>query len=68
MARSSHSLSERLLTPKEVADLLGVSPSTLKYWRHLNKGPRFIYCGKHVRHHPKDVDAYIASRESGGGR
>ena len=60
--------SERLLTPEEVADLLGISMSTLKYWRHRNKGPRWLRVGRHIRHHPKDVDAYIAGCESGGGR
>ena len=30
-----------LLTPAEVADLLGTTPGTLNNWRAIGRGPRF---------------------------
>lgn len=60
--------SERLLIPQEVSVWLGISLSSLSYYRHLDKGPRFIRVGKHVRYHPKDVEAFLAACDSGGGR
>jgi len=60
--------SGRLLTPGETADRLRVSVSVLSYWRHLNRGPRWIRIGKHCRYIQKDLDAYVAGAESGGGR
>ena len=34
-----------LLTTKEAADLLAVSPSALVYWRSAGNGPQFIRAG-----------------------
>lgn len=39
---------EDLLTPKEAAAYLGMQETTLKKYRHLNKGPDYIKLGRHV--------------------
>lgn len=35
----------RVLNNDEAAALIGIKPSTLKLWRHLGKGPRFVKLG-----------------------
>ncbi len=50
---------ERLLTLSEVADYIGVPLQTLYGWRSRGEGPRGIRCGKHVRVHRSDLDAWL---------
>lgn len=50
---------ERLLNQKEVADILGVSPKTLEYWRWKQVGPKFCKIGKLARYKESDVRSYI---------
>ena len=39
-----------LLTPAELREWLKVSESTMNQWRWLNRGPRWIKVGRHVRY------------------
>ncbi len=39
---------DRLLTDREVADMAGVSPNTVKYWRQTGTLP-FVKVGRHPR-------------------
>lgn len=41
----------RLLTEKEAAELLRISPKTLQRWRHLRTGPEVTKLGRAVRYH-----------------
>jgi excisionase family DNA binding protein len=50
---------DRLLTPNEVADLLGIPLGTLYRWKATGEGPRRIRVGKHLRFRQRDVDAYL---------
>jgi excisionase family DNA binding protein len=50
---------DRLLTTEEVADLLRTSPSTVRYWRHLGKGPRGRRPGRRVLYAESDVQAWL---------
>ena len=56
----------RLLSPRQVAEILGVSVNTLSQWRHHKRYPlRYIKLGKRkVMYRPADVEAFIASRAS----
>jgi excisionase family DNA binding protein len=59
----------RLLSPSEVGDWLGIPVSTLHDWRYQNKGPRAIRMGRHLRYRAQDVEAWIeaeADRQSVG--
>lgn len=49
----------RYLTTHEVADLLRTSPETVRYWRHLNKGPGSFKVGRRVLYERADVEAWI---------
>ena len=49
----------RLLTPDDVAELLGVPRATLRQWRYKGIGPRGVRVGKYVRYRPEDIDAWV---------
>lgn len=51
-----------LLTTSQVAELLGVSPATLSYWRTKRTGPEYMKFGKHVRYTTQSVQAFIESK------
>jgi excisionase family DNA binding protein len=53
---------ERLLTPAEAAELLGVSEGTLRDWRYLKTGPAYIRVGQRPRYDPRDLEAYRAAQ------
>lgn len=51
---------EELLTYGELAELLSVSPQTLRNWRRQGRGPRATKVGARlVRFHREDVDAWL---------
>lgn len=47
------------LTTAEVADLLRTSPETVRYWRHVGKGPRSFKLGRRVLYAYDDVTSWI---------
>lgn len=50
----------KLLTPREVAEYLGIPESTLAQWRSQGRGPQFIKLeSRLVRYRRSDLDAYI---------
>jgi predicted DNA-binding transcriptional regulator AlpA len=55
-----------LLNEGQVAQLLGISVASLRRWRLLRQGPKYIKVGSAVRYKPDDVTAWIDSRPSGG--
>ncbi|MBT9444547.1 MAG: helix-turn-helix domain-containing protein [Hyphomonadaceae bacterium] len=52
-----------LLTPKELADRLTLSPKTLANWRVRGEGPRFTKIGGAVRYNAAAVAEWERSRE-----
>ena len=52
-------LSERLLTPSEVADRLTVAEHTLALWRADRRHLPFIKIGRMVRYSEDEVEAFI---------
>jgi hypothetical protein len=58
---------ERPLTNDEAAARIGIKPSTLKFWRHVGKGPVFCKLGDAkqagVVYHEADILAWIAQRK-----
>jgi predicted DNA-binding transcriptional regulator AlpA len=53
----------QLLNDKSVAQLLCVSPGTLKSWRHRKQGPPFIRLGKSTRYRRSAVVAWLTAQE-----
>jgi excisionase family DNA binding protein len=53
---------ENLLTPREVADRLGLALHTLAVWRTERRNLTFIKVGRLVRYPEPDVDRYVTAR------
>jgi excisionase family DNA binding protein len=53
------------LTTSELADELRTSPETVRYWRHIGKGPDSFKVGRRVLYAREDVDAFIAEARQG---
>lgn len=47
------------LTTQEVADLCRTSPETVRYWRHIQRGPRSFKLGRRVLYSASDVQSFI---------
>jgi predicted DNA-binding transcriptional regulator AlpA len=56
----------RLLNDRQVADFLGVSLATVRRWRLLGQGPRYLKLGASCKYKVSDVAAWLESRPSGG--
>jgi len=50
---------KQLLNERELATACGISVLTLRKWRSLRRGPRFLKIGSLVRYRPEDVAAWI---------
>ena len=57
---------ESLLDEREVARWIHVSVATLRFWRAVDRGPRYRKIGQMVRYAPSDVREWLNSRPSGG--
>jgi excisionase family DNA binding protein len=62
MSRPSSQL-KRLLTVKQLAEILQVPEDTIYYWRSRGEGPRGFRVGRDVRFRESDVEAWLASQE-----
>lgn len=58
-----------LFNEREVARITNMSVASVRRWRLLRQGPRFIKVSKSaVRYRPEDVSAWLESRPTGGGQ
>lgn len=56
-----------LVNENQVARITGMSVASVRRWRLLRQGPRFIEVSKSaVRYRPEDVSAWLESRPTGG--
>lgn len=56
-------MDEKLLTPKELAELLGVSVYTIHHLANKKGGLKAYKVGSLTRFRPSDVEAYLAAHE-----
>jgi predicted DNA-binding transcriptional regulator AlpA len=54
---------ERLMNEQQVAEVLGRPPRTLRQWRYLGTGPKFLKVGAAVRYRPSDVEDWLRAQE-----
>ena len=55
---------ERLITPKELSNILGVSESTLAVWRTQKTYPLpYVKVGGRIRYDLKDIDIWLENRK-----
>ena len=59
---------EALLTEHDVARITGLSVASVRRWRLLRQGPRYLKINAAVRYKPEDVRAWLESRPMGGER
>ncbi|MGV9481340.1 helix-turn-helix transcriptional regulator [Gordonia aichiensis] len=51
------------MTTAEVAQLVRTSPETVRYWRHIGKGPKSFKVGRRVLYNAADVTAWLEQAE-----
>jgi hypothetical protein len=54
---------ERLLSEAQVAEILGKPPRTLRQWRYLGVGPKYLKVGATVRYRARDLEAWLEAQE-----
>lgn len=54
-------MDDDLLTTEEVAAYFRTVPATVRYWRHVGKGPRSLRVGRRVLYRRSDVQAWAES-------
>jgi excisionase family DNA binding protein len=59
-------VTERLLTSRELAELLGFSSSTIQDWYEAGKIPGFRIGGR-LRFRPTEVEAWLETKRPGDG-
>jgi len=52
-------VNNRYMTTAEVAELLRTSPETVRYWRHVGKGPGSFRVGRKVLYERNDVESWL---------
>ena len=57
----------RLLNEYDVARITGLSVASVRRWRLLKHGPKYIKIGAAVSYKPEDVSAWLESRPTRGG-
>jgi predicted DNA-binding transcriptional regulator AlpA len=55
-----------LLNEHDLARITGLSVASVRRWRLLRQGPKYIKIGASVRYKPEDVSTWLDSRPAGG--
>jgi predicted DNA-binding transcriptional regulator AlpA len=50
-----------LLDERAVSSILNISVPTLRRWRVLNRGPRYLKLSSAVRYRPEDISGFLNS-------
>jgi len=66
MTTANNFILEALLTEHDVARITGLSVASVRRWRLLQQGPKYMKLGASVRYKPDDISAWLASRPTGG--
>jgi predicted DNA-binding transcriptional regulator AlpA len=53
---------DRILTERELAEIMSFSPRTLQAWRQRQAGPPFIRVGRSIRYSLLDVIAWMKAQ------
>ncbi len=63
-----HNSIESLLNEHDVARITRLSVASVRRWRLLRQGPKFLKIGAAVRYKPEDISEWLATRPTGGGQ
>jgi hypothetical protein len=61
-----HNPASDLLNEHDVARITKLSVASVRRWRLLRQGPRYLKLGAAVRYKPEDLAAWLRTRPSGG--
>jgi len=64
---TSNNIIETLLNEHDVARITGLSVASVRRWRLLRQGPKYIKIGAAVRYTPESIREFVATRPTGGG-
>ncbi|KQT89326.1 DNA-binding protein [Marmoricola sp. Leaf446] len=56
------------MTTEELAATLRTADDTVRYWRHVGKGPKSFKVGRRVLYAVEDVEAFIAEARANDGQ
>jgi len=59
---------EKLLSPEELAQHVGLPVGTIYRWNYAGTGPRPITVGRHVRYRESDVEKWLEEQTKGTSR
>jgi predicted DNA-binding transcriptional regulator AlpA len=51
------------MSEAQVAEVLGKPPRTLRQWRYLGSGPKYLKVGAAVRYRARDVEEWLSAQE-----
>lgn len=54
------------MTTEEVARLCRTSPESVRFWRHVGKGPKSFKVGRRVLYAVEDVEAWLTEARAKG--
>jgi predicted DNA-binding transcriptional regulator AlpA len=61
-----HNAVENLLNEHDVARITGLSVASVRRWRLVRQGPKYLKIGAAVRYKSEDIAAWLNSRPTGG--
>jgi predicted DNA-binding transcriptional regulator AlpA len=64
---ATQNIPDALLNEHDVARITGLSIASVRRWRLLKQGPRYVKISSAVRYRVEDLKAWLESRPSGGG-
>ncbi len=59
---------ENLLNENDVSRITGLSVASVRRWRLLRQGPKYLKLGAAVRYRLEDIRSWLDSRPQGGSR
>ena len=51
-----------IVSTADAAQIIGVVPGTLRYWRYMDIGPKSFRVGRHVKYRREDIGAWLESQ------
>ena len=63
---ATHNAIETLLNEYDVARITRLSVASIRRWRLLRQGPKYLKIGSSVRYRAEDVASWLESRPTGG--
>ncbi len=57
---------KQFLVTDEVAEMCRTSPNTVRFWRHVGRGPRSFKVGRRVLYAKDDVESWLEELQRTG--